>query len=81
MGIGVDYGIFTVDTALRGEAAGPTQLSLLISCLTTLFVFGTLAISSYPPLRAMGLTTAVGLLTSFLSAPAALVLLARPRDA
>ena len=81
MGIGVDYGIFTVDTALRGEAAGPTQLSLLISCLTTLFVFGTLAISSYPPLRAMGLTTAVGLLASFLSAPAALVLLARPRDA
>ena len=77
MGIGVDYGIFSVDTHLRDEAPGVTQWSLVISCLTTFFVFGTLALSSLPALRAMGATTALGLLFSLLAAPMTLLWLPR----
>jgi predicted exporter len=79
MGMGVDYGIFTVDTERQEESMGTTQLGLLVSCLTTLFVFGSLALSSYPALRAMGLTTGLGLLFSFLFSPVAVVLLKNRR--
>ncbi len=75
MGMGVDYGIFTVDTEREEQSLGTTQMGLLVSCLTTLFVFGSLALSSYPALRAMGLTTGIGLLFSFLFAPVAVALL------
>ena len=57
MGMGVDYGIFLVDTHDDRSAFGSTLLSLLLSCLTTVFVFGALAISEHPALRAMGMTT------------------------
>lgn len=73
MGMGVDYGIFLVDSADDDEAFAATMLSLLLSCLTTVFVFGTLALSSQPALRAMGVTTGAGILLSFLFAPLALV--------
>jgi len=36
--------------------------SLLISCLTSVFVFGVLALSSQPILRSIGLTTGVGVM-------------------
>ncbi len=51
------------------------MLSLLMSCLTTAFVFGTLALSTQPALRAIGLTTGVGILLSFALAPITLVAL------
>jgi predicted exporter len=72
MGMGVDYGVFLVDSAGRRESVGATMLSLLMSCLTTAFVFGTLAFSSQPALRAIGVTTAVGILLSYALAPVAL---------
>jgi predicted exporter len=72
MGIGVDYGIFCVDSARWREDFGATLLSLLLSCLTTAFVFGSLAFSSQPSLRAIGITTGVGVLLSFLLAPVTL---------
>jgi len=72
MGIGVDYGIFCVDSAGWNEDFGATLLSLLLSCLTTAFVFGALAFSSQPSLRAIGITTGVGVLLSFLLAPVTL---------
>jgi predicted exporter len=74
MGIGVDYGIFCVDSARSRRDFGATLLSLLLSCLTTAFVFGSLAFSSQPSLRAIGVTTGVGVLLSFLLAPATLAL-------
>jgi predicted exporter len=73
MGMGVDYGVFLVDSAGRRERFGATMLSLLMSCLTTAFVFGTLAFSSQPALRAIGVTTAVGILLSYALAPVTLV--------
>lgn len=69
MGMGVDYGIFCVDSIGRKERIGVTLLSLLLSCLTTAFVFGTLAISSQPALRAIGVTTGIGVILSFVLAP------------
>jgi len=72
-GMGVDYGVFLVDSARRREDLGATMMSLLLSCLTTVFVFGTLAISSQPALRAIGVTTGAGILLSYLLAPVALV--------
>jgi predicted exporter len=73
--MGVDYGIFIVDSANDRAHLEATLLSLLLSCLTTVFVFGTLAISEHAALRAIGATTGVGVLLSFVLAPVTLVLL------
>jgi predicted exporter len=72
MGMGVDYGIFLVDSSADRQALGATMLSLLMSCLTTAFVFGTLAISSQPALRAIGVTTGLGIVLCYLLAPVTL---------
>ncbi len=76
MGMGVDYGVFLVDTANDRDALGPTMLSLLLSCLTTVFVFGALAISEHPALRAIGTTTGAGVLLAFILAPLSLIIVA-----
>jgi predicted exporter len=81
MGMGVDYGIFLVDSADDRHAVGATMLSLLISCLTTAFVFGTLSLSAQPALRAIGLTTGLGILLCYLLAPIALVAMGLGRAA
>jgi len=73
MGMGVDYGIFLVDSVGHRETLGATALSLLISCLTTAFVFGTLAISGQPALRSIGVTVGLGILLCYLIAPVTLV--------
>ena len=78
MGMGVDYGIFIVDSAGDREHLEATLLSLLLSCLTTVFVFGTLALSEHAALRSIGATTGAGVLLCFALAPATLVLLQRP---
>ena len=72
MGMGVDYGIFLVDSARDRQTLGATMLSLMMSCLTTAFVFGTLAVSSQPALRAIGMTTGIGILLCYLLAPVTL---------
>jgi len=79
MGMGVDYGVFLADSAQDREMVGATMLSLLMSCLTTVLVFGTLAISSQPSLRAIGLTTGLGVLLSYALAPV-IVAVVRLRD-
>ena len=75
MGMGVDYGIFIVDSAERGEEFGATLVACILCCLTTVLSFGTLAISSQPPLRAMGITTGAGVLLALALAPVSLLLL------
>jgi predicted exporter len=73
MGMGVDYGVFLVDSVGDREAIGATMLSLLMSCLTTAFVFGTLALSTQPSLRAIGVTTGLGVVLCYLLAPISLI--------
>jgi len=75
LGMGVDYGIFIVDSARQREHLEATLLSLVLSCLTTVFVFGTLALSEHTALRSIGATTGAGVLLSLLFAPLSLVLL------
>lgn len=74
MGMGVDYAIFIVDSTRAPRELGTTLLSLLLACLTTVFVFGTLALSSHPVLQALGLTAGLGVLLAFLLSPVALVI-------
>jgi predicted exporter len=77
LGMGVDYGIFVVDSAGDRAHFGATMLSLLVSCATTVFVFGTLAISSNPALRAIGVTTGLGVALALVFAPVSLLVLGR----
>ena len=74
LGMGVDYGIFAVDAAGRGGRVGVTLSSLLVSCVTSIFVFGVLALSAQPVLRSIGLTTGLGVLFALAAAPAAIAL-------
>ncbi|MEE3327822.1 MAG: MMPL family transporter [Myxococcota bacterium] len=77
LGMGVDYGIFAVDTAWRRDQLGPILSSLLISCLTSISVFGLLALADQPVLRSIGLTTGLGVLLAFFFTLPALVLAPR----
>jgi predicted exporter len=79
LGMGVDYGIFAVDSTDRAGSQGATLSSLLVSCVTSVSVFGILALSEQPVLRAIGLTTGVGVMLALTLSPIALAL-ARPRE-
>ncbi len=67
VGIGVDYGIHLVHRCAHGvedERAGAVAHLgpvILVAALTTLFGFGTLVTSSYPPLRLLGLVSTVAI--------------------
>ena len=71
VGIGVDYGIHTVHRYReRGDAA--TAIAelvpvILVAGAITLFGYGTLISSSYPPLRSIGLVSAVSVVTLVLA--------------
>lgn len=83
VGIGVDYGIHLVHRCAHGEpgdrVAAVAHLGpvILVAALTTLLGFGTLVTSSYPPLRLLGLVSAVAIvalgLTSLFVLPALLL--------
>jgi predicted exporter len=75
LGMGVDYGVFVVDSASDPAEMGITMLSTFLGSLTTVFTFGVLAISQHPALRALGVTIGGGVLLSFLLAPLALLVL------
>ena len=76
--VGVDYGVFLVDADAAGEAdRSAALLSIVVACLSTVLGFGLLSLSSYPALHVIGLTAVIGVIASFLLAPAALTLTAR----
>jgi predicted exporter len=76
-GQGSDYGIFVVDSADRARDFRATMLSLLVSCLTTICAYGSLALSEEPALRAIGLVTGIGIFSCLVLSPLSFVLLAR----
>jgi predicted RND superfamily exporter protein len=67
VGIGVDYGIHLVHRYReRGDAAtAVAELApvILVAGAITLFGYGTLITSSYPPLRSIGVVSAVSVVT------------------
>ncbi|MCA9697795.1 MAG: hypothetical protein KC431_09750, partial [Myxococcales bacterium] len=75
LSMGVDYGVFLVESREHPGEVAATVLSLLACCSSTVLAFGLLAMSSNPALRAIGLTTGLGVLASLLLAPTALILL------
>jgi predicted exporter len=81
LSMGVDYGVFLAEG--RGDPAeeSATLLSLAIACLSTVFAFGLLGMSSNPALEAIGYTTGLGVLFSLILAPTTLILLGRRRIA
>ena len=64
-----------MDSASVRRDLGATMLSLLMSCLTTAFVFGALALSDQPALRSIGVTAGAGILLSYALAPVTLAAL------
>nr|WP_255216714.1 MMPL family transporter [Pseudenhygromyxa sp. WMMC2535] len=74
LSMGVDYGVFLVESRHSPGEVAATVLSLMACCLSTVLAFGLLAMSSNPALRAIGLTTGLGVLLSLVLAPTALIL-------
>lgn len=74
LSMGVDYGVFLVESRTHPQQVAATVLSLLLCCASTVLAFGLLAMSSNPALRAIGLTTGLGVLASLVLAPTALIL-------
>lgn len=76
--VGVDYGVFLVDADSAGEIdRSAALLSIVVACASTVLGFGLLSVSNYPALHIIGFTALVGVITSFLLAPVALMLTAR----
>ncbi|MES1172293.1 MAG: MMPL family transporter [Bacteroidota bacterium] len=74
LSMGVDYGVFLVESRRANADANATLISLGVSCLATVLSFGLLAVSATPALRAIGLITGVGVILSLVLAPLALVI-------
>ncbi|WP_018860625.1 MMPL family transporter [Thioalkalivibrio sp. ALJ3] len=74
VGLCLDYAVFFSRPLKDKQARQLTAASVSICALSTLAVFGLLAMSSLPVLRAMGLTVVLGVVFSFLAA----ALLAQP---
>ena len=62
LGIGLDYALFFT----RREFDGNTLHSLSICCLSTVLVFGLLAGSNIPVIKAIGSTVALGVFACFI---------------
>jgi len=67
VGIGIDYGIHVIhryqDTGDSREAVSHLAPVIVVAGLITLFGYGTLMTSSYPPLRSMGIVSIVSVIT------------------
>ena len=75
--VGEDYAIFLVASADRANELEASAMSVALCCLCGMLSFGLLALSEIPALRAIGLTTTLGILLSLVLAPTALLLLPR----
>ncbi len=81
LSIGVDYGVYLAEIAPHPAAEPATVLSIAVAALSAVLGFGLLGLSANPALRAIGLTTGLGVLFSLALAPTLLLLAApRPRD-
>jgi predicted exporter len=78
LSIGVDYAIFVVEH--RGAETRPaTLVSISLACITTVFSFGLLALSSNPALQSLGLFVTCGVALSLVFAPMALAAMGKSR--
>ncbi len=68
VGVGLDYGIFMVDSLRRGPQGSHSAGAVLVSGLTTMVSFGVLAACRNPVLRSTGLVVLTGVLASLVTA-------------
>ena len=64
--MGVDFGIFFVDTAESLEESARTMVSIITAAITTILSFGLLGLSASPGLAAIGITVTLGVSFSLL---------------
>ena len=65
--LGVDFGIFFVDTTDTIEESARTMVSILTASITTILSFGLLGLSASPGLAALGITVTLGVTYSLVS--------------
>jgi predicted exporter len=58
--LGVDFGIFFVDTETTLDESARTMVSILTAAVTTILSFGLLGLSASPGLAAIGITVTLG---------------------
>ncbi len=80
LSMGVDYGVFLVETRDSPSERGTAALGVAISSATTVVAFGVLGASSNPALAALGITTAMGVALAAAAAPVCLALVGTRRD-
>lgn len=73
LSMGVDYGVFVVESRDDERDLGATLVSITVAMSTTVLSFGLLAMSSSPALRALGLTASLGTFLATLLAPIGLL--------
>ena len=73
LSMGVDYGIYMLESRESLREGGVTLGSVLLAALTTLLSFGLLGLSRNPALSGIGLTVTLGLLFSVAVSPVVLV--------
>ncbi|MCB9703178.1 MAG: MMPL family transporter [Myxococcales bacterium] len=78
LSMGVDYGVFLVESRDQVAGLAASVLSVVIAALSTILAFGLLGMSTYPALHALGATIGLGVLYSLILAPLSLSLLAAP---
>ena len=66
LGIGIDYSLFFKEA---GDDLNSTAFAVILSTLTTLISFGTLALSSFAPVSILGLTVLLGISASLCLSP------------
>jgi predicted exporter len=76
LSMGVDYGVFLVESVRNNSALGSTMLSIVMACLFTVLSFGMMATSTQPSLASIGQATGLGVLLALLFTPLSLALLA-----
>ncbi|MDX2019521.1 MAG: hypothetical protein SF187_04720 [Deltaproteobacteria bacterium] len=64
LSMGVDYGIFVVESMKSGAPLAPPALSVGMACVSTVLSFGLLALSSSPALQAVGETIGIGIVAA-----------------
>ncbi|MBT4837104.1 MAG: MMPL family transporter [Methylococcales bacterium] len=70
LGIGIDYTIFLTEQNDNGKN---TMLAIFLSAMTTMLSFSLLYLSQNPALKAIGITTFLGIMLSLILAPMVLV--------
>jgi predicted exporter len=77
LSMGVDYGVFLVETEHLPRGRPAAVLGVAIACATTVLAFGVLGTSDNPALAALGTTTALGVALAALGAPVMLAVTKR----